>query len=120
MNPGDHFVARGGLADVDEIGIHHSAGRIFLEFQEFADFAGLFAGHFAQDFARAFRRHVRDHVGRLVGIHFFENVGGFLGGQGLDDLRGQALVQFGEGFGGGFLVEGGDDGLALDAATALP
>ena len=114
LNPGDDLVARGGFADVNEIGIHHSAGRIFLKLQQLAHLARFLAGHLAQDFARTFRRHVRDHIGCLVGIHFFENVGGFLRSQGFDDLRGQALVQLGEGFGGGLLVERGDDRLAFE------
>ena len=37
----------------------------------------------------------------------------FSGCQVLDDLRGQALVEFGERFGGGLLIEGSDDRLAL-------
>ena len=63
-NPGDDLVARGGLADVDEIGIHHSAGRIFVKFQKLAHFARFLAGHLAQNVARPFRGHVRDHVGQ--------------------------------------------------------
>ena len=78
------------------------------------------AGPISLRTSRIFPVHVRDQVGRLVRVHFLQNVGGFFGVQLLDDLRVQAFVQFGEGFGGGFLVEGSDDGLALDGRELPP
>ena len=54
-----------------------------------------------------------DEVGGFVRAHFFDDVRGSFGIEFFDDLSLQALVEFGDGFGGGFFVERIDDALAL-------
>ena len=69
--------------------------------------------HFVQNFLGRFRLEALEQVGGLVRIHLLDDVGGSFGIEFFDDLRLQALIELGNRFGGGFLVERTDDGLAL-------
>ncbi len=78
LDPGDYFFAGRLFANVNEIGIHHSARGIFLELEQLANFTGFFPGHFAEDVAGSFGRQAGQDVGGLVGVHFLEDVRGLL------------------------------------------
>ncbi len=112
-HPVEDFVASGMLADVDEFGVHHAAGGRGIEGEKFADFLGFLIGHFVEKFFGGFLGKIGEEVGSGVGSHFLDDVGGFFGIESFDDLRGEALVEFGKDSGSGFFVKGCDDSLAL-------
>src|ERR1700691_4111848 len=109
-----HDLAAGGFfAYDDDFSGHHSAGGVLFEFQQIFDVLRFAIVHFLQDFILGFGLEVGEEVGGGVGAHFFDDVGSAFRVQFFDDLSLQALVEFGNGFGGGFFVEGADDALAL-------
>src|ERR1700689_4113662 len=109
-----HDLAAGGFfAYDDDFSGHHSAGGVLFEFQQVFDVLRFAIVHFLQDFIPGFGLEVGEEVGGGVGAHFFDDVGSAFRVQFFDDLSLQALVEFGNGFGGGFFVEGADDALAL-------
>ena len=61
--------------------------------------------HFVQNFLGGFRLEVGDQVGGCVGTHFLDDVRGALGVEFFYYLGLQALIEFGDGVGGGFFVE---------------
>ena len=90
------------------------------EFEEFADF-GLGGGvHFLEDLFAGFLFELGEDVGGLVGRHFLDDIGGLLGFERFQDAGLHfGVFDFGKGVGGGFAVDGFEDGFALGGAEFL-
>ena len=112
-DPREYFFAVRAFAHEDELRVHHAARRGRIEGKQFAHFVGFLAGHLFQQLVRGLFRQVGQEVGGSVRGHFLENVCRFFWIQLLDDLRGQALIEFGEDGRSGLFVERSDNSLPL-------
>src|SRR5271165_204437 len=109
----ENLIAHGITADVNEFGVHHAASGGWIESEKFADFLRFLVGHFLKEFLGSFFGQLGEEVSSSVGSHFLDDIGGFFRVESFNDLRGEALVEFGKYRGGGFFIERGDDALAL-------
>src|ERR1019366_3181559 len=118
---GGHGVGHGGaIVQHNVLGVHHAAGRVLAEFEELADFGFGSGVHFLEDLFAGFLLQFGEEIGGLVGRHFLHDIGGLLGVQGFQDAGLHfGVLDFGKGVGGGFAVDGFEDGLALGGAEFL-
>ena len=99
------FAARGVFTDDDHFGGHHAARGIFVEAHQLLHFAGFAMFHFFQNFFGFAGLEASDQVSGFVRIHFLHDVGGAFGVEFFNDLRLEALIEFGDRLSGGFFVE---------------
>src|SRR5262249_60873794 len=97
----------------DKFGVHHAASCARVKCEEFANFLRFLPRHLFKQLLRGLFGKFGKEVSSVVGSHFLEDIGGLFGVESFHDLRGQALVQFGEDGSGGLLVERGNNALAL-------
>jgi hypothetical protein len=103
----------GGAGDGDVLSGHAAGGGVLAEFEEFADFLALLGVHFFEDGLGAVGGEFGEEVGGGGGVHFLDDAGGGFEIEGFDEGFLEARLDFFEGVGGNFLVEGAEDGFAL-------
>ena len=95
--------------DPKVVGRHQAAGGIVVVGDEFAQIVRRLAVHLAQQLFLTFLRQVAEQIGRVVGVHLFDDVGGALGAEIVDDRTLHVGVEVLERVGSRLVVERADD-----------
>ena len=102
----DGIVYRGNHGNRQILGIHQAGGGVFLELQEFDHFLAFLRFHLQQDFRGAFFGQIGQQVGGRVRFHLLHDLSGTFGIERLENRLLYLGLDFLQGSGCHFLIQG--------------